>query len=278
MRRSVVAVVAVLQMTTRSSLADDTKPDPVTTGSSSAEAAREAFRVGGELYDDGDYFRAAEKFQRALELSPKPELLYNLAQAERLTGRCAEALEHYRQFEATFAGPLPAGTREIIVQMEACVAAETRVARPVASAAPTTDPLLATPRVRPSVERDEASVPRGRGAGPLRTLAFGCLGGALVSGAVAIVSGLEAHSARSDLSRLSHGGEWTEDHTRSEARYEGARDRAIGLSVVTGVLGIAGGALMFMSGSGSGTTRRPSGASVSLDALRGISVTARLSF
>jgi tetratricopeptide (TPR) repeat protein len=52
---------------------------------------------GSKAYADGRYDDAIAKMQKAYELSPKPEILFALAQAERLGGHCPAAIHHYKQ-------------------------------------------------------------------------------------------------------------------------------------------------------------------------------------
>jgi hypothetical protein len=51
-----------------------------------------------ELFHGGQYERAIEDFRAAYALLPIPELLFNVAQAYRLKGSCAEAVRYYRQY------------------------------------------------------------------------------------------------------------------------------------------------------------------------------------
>jgi tetratricopeptide (TPR) repeat protein len=66
-----------------------------------AAEARDAYRAGLERFRARDYTTAVREFERAYSLYPKPELLYDIAQALRLGGRCSTALEYYERFLAT---------------------------------------------------------------------------------------------------------------------------------------------------------------------------------
>jgi hypothetical protein len=50
---------------------------------------------------DQDYAGAVEEFRAALALDPRPEMLYAMAQAERMMGDCATAIDDYRAFLAS---------------------------------------------------------------------------------------------------------------------------------------------------------------------------------
>ena len=59
--------------------------------------ARELFELGIDEYKSKDYAAAAASMGKAYELDPEPEALYALAQAERLSGDCKGATEHYQK-------------------------------------------------------------------------------------------------------------------------------------------------------------------------------------
>lgn len=61
-------------------------------------AAQVRLDAGLKAYGAGNYEQAIREFQAAYKIDPDPQLLYALAQAERLAERCGEALVHYRQF------------------------------------------------------------------------------------------------------------------------------------------------------------------------------------
>lgn len=59
----------------------------------------EAIRAQGKAaFAEKDFDRASRAFADAYVLDPKPDLLYNRAQAERLAGRCNVAVGLYEQF------------------------------------------------------------------------------------------------------------------------------------------------------------------------------------
>jgi tetratricopeptide (TPR) repeat protein len=60
--------------------------------------ARKAYEKGQNHYELGEYSAAVTLFRRAYELSSAPGLLFNIAQAYRLSGDCAKALDEYRHF------------------------------------------------------------------------------------------------------------------------------------------------------------------------------------
>ena len=63
-----------------------------------APSAEELFEQGETARAKGDYATAVEKYKKSYALSKEPELLFNVAQALRMDGQCAEALTTYRRF------------------------------------------------------------------------------------------------------------------------------------------------------------------------------------
>lgn len=66
-----------------------------------SRTAREHRDAGIAEYKAGRYANAIEEFETAYKLDPEPALLFSLAQAERLGGRCRAALEHYERYLAS---------------------------------------------------------------------------------------------------------------------------------------------------------------------------------
>jgi tetratricopeptide (TPR) repeat protein len=53
---------------------------------------------GRAAHDAGDYAKAIAAYKEAYELAPSPGLLFNMGQAYRLNGQCAEAAIMYRSY------------------------------------------------------------------------------------------------------------------------------------------------------------------------------------
>lgn len=60
--------------------------------------ARQEFMRGQTAYQQGDFERALEAWQRAYEADPRPLLLYNLSQAHERLGRVPEAIAALEQY------------------------------------------------------------------------------------------------------------------------------------------------------------------------------------
>lgn len=86
--------------------------------------ARRLYEEGLDLYRRGDYAGAIAKLDLSYAKTAAPGLLYDLAQAHRLNGDCARALEHYRRFLASEpTGMLRERTLARITEMNLCTAA-----------------------------------------------------------------------------------------------------------------------------------------------------------
>lgn len=59
------------------------------------------YEAGKRLFAAKLYVAALEEFRLALAISPRPEVLYSMAQTQRLLGDCASAIETYRAFLAS---------------------------------------------------------------------------------------------------------------------------------------------------------------------------------
>ena len=62
-----------------------------------SDEAREHLDQGLENYEAGNYDDAIEHFKAGYELDPLPDFLFGWAQAERLAGRCEQAIVQYRR-------------------------------------------------------------------------------------------------------------------------------------------------------------------------------------
>jgi len=62
-----------------------------------ADEVSDLVAAGSAAYQEGRYDDAIAKLTRAYELSPTPDILFALAQAERLGGRCPAAILHYKK-------------------------------------------------------------------------------------------------------------------------------------------------------------------------------------
>lgn len=113
-----------------------------------AERPGNQLELGLRYYDTQQYEEAAEAFRQAYMADPKPEILYALAQAYRMSGRCDRAREAYQSFLRT--KPEARKAEAARVNMDRCEPKP--AAPPVPAPAPT--PKTAAPAPSPKPTRD----------------------------------------------------------------------------------------------------------------------------
>lgn len=66
-----------------------------------ADGSETHYETGKQLYAAKDFVGAAAEFEAARAIDPQPRYVFNLAQAQRMAGQCAEAVRSYEAFLAT---------------------------------------------------------------------------------------------------------------------------------------------------------------------------------
>lgn len=210
-----------------------------------SEDARTLTRQGLELYRRGDYAQAIERFEQAYLLAPVPLLLYNVAQAHRLAGDCAQARHFYVQYQNADADAAHrAGIERRIAEMELC-AQKLRPAeapRAVEPSPPPPPPKAEPPKAEPStVLAAPPPTPAAPVAPPppashrLRTAALGVGGAGLALVATGIYLGVRAADDSSQVSRLYQaGGQWSDHYQALQNDGRAANSAAIALYAVGG--------------------------------------------
>jgi tetratricopeptide (TPR) repeat protein len=118
----------------------------------SDEQARAAFRLGRAHYDNGDFIKAAEQFEKSYRISKKPELLYNIYVSYRdanMSRQAAEALRGY----LTDANDIP-NRGQLKARLETL---ERAIRQEDARAASQPVPVTAPPPSQPGVPAQEPS-------------------------------------------------------------------------------------------------------------------------
>src|SRR5688572_10540522 len=94
------------------------------TNSASDEEARSLFQAGEVAFEQGQFERALEHFTRAYELSPRPELLFNIGNVQERLDHDREALQAFERFVAARGDSPNAGfARARIQALQASIAA-----------------------------------------------------------------------------------------------------------------------------------------------------------
>jgi len=214
--------------------------------------ARDLYEEGQRFYNIGEYDQAIEKFKASYVQVPAPLLLFNIAQAYRLSGDCEQALRSYETYLREV--PKPANKRQVDQAVQICeqkIAAETPaepppVAKDPAQPEPTrVAEAPAEPESEPEAEVDDEPE---AGARPGRTkkiigIAVGATGLALT--ATGAYFGLQASSQASDIEEFD--GTWDQSWEDKESAQR--RNRVLAPVLIgTGVAAIAGGVFMYLWG------------------------------
>jgi tetratricopeptide (TPR) repeat protein len=177
-----------------------------------------------EAYKAGKYDEAANLLEKAYKVEPKPEILFALAQAERLGGHCDKALVHYKQLltQTTELATAKAVQNNLVL----CPGGE----------APKTEPK-SDPKSEPRIDvvQGQTKTVVVRKSDPL---AIGLLAGGALSGGFAIGMLLRSSSTRDDAATARTLDDANELHDRAD------RDRLVAI-VAGGVGAVAIGYAVF---------------------------------
>ena len=203
------------------------------------EQAKQLFRNGATLYDEGRYEDAIAAWQEAYNLSKEPVLLFNIANAYERLGRYQEsydALNRYRAFA-------PESEREAIERR--LVNLEARLKEQPASTTTTTPP----PAPKPEKERSGLLIPVAFYGVGVAGLGVGTGFALRASGARDEAASLCAPTDTSALCPDSAAGAISRDRTSSHIADVGFAVGAVGL--------VGGTALMFVGRSSEGVAVSP---------------------
>lgn len=126
MKWAVIALVVAASWPALLAHADPKKPSQAT-GPTSVDH----YEVGKQLFARKLYAQALQEFRQALSSTPRPEVLYSMAQSQRMLGDCASAIDTYRAFLAGQPGEPLAGYAR--ANIERCEQQEKTVASVSAS-------------------------------------------------------------------------------------------------------------------------------------------------
>jgi tetratricopeptide (TPR) repeat protein len=224
---------------------------------------RSLFEEGEHHYRAGKYELAADAFREAYRLLPSAELLYNLAQAERLSGNCEAALGHYLTLASSEAERVPPDLNEKLSAMQRCVAAKRKTSTDPSPTPPPLSPAPAGPeRPRPrlvqAAERPATSSPD-----LMQATAYGCAVGSILSAALGAVFLARASADSERLDEVNHvGGQWHNRYASYENSFARNRTAAVVLFATSAVLAGTSGFAFYVhnigprqGGSVSGTIR-----------------------
>ncbi|HVU52813.1 MAG TPA: tetratricopeptide repeat protein [Polyangia bacterium] len=233
-------------------------------------------------YDVGKYNEAIEDYQKAYEIGGDPPMLYNIAQAYRLNDQPTEALRFYRRYlqrapsarnredverkiaelektveerrkAAAAATPPPVVAPPIAPSPPA--APTTSPAAPVGPPAPTPPAAAATPATTPETPATPAPAVEGGSSGTLKIVGWSLVGGGVLCGVGALITGLMARSKGQDLTNMSNAG----DVFNPDVEHSGKvlNNLTIGLGIAGGALAVAGAIMVVAGSSGSSEASAP---------------------
>jgi hypothetical protein len=235
---------------------------------------KQLYEKATRAYDVGKYNEAIEDYQKAYEIGGDPPMLYNIAQAYRLNDQPAEAVRFYRRYLQR----APNARNREDVERKIADLEKTIEDRRKAAAAATPPPLPAPPVVpaTPPAATPVAPTPVGPpaptapalgvtspGAGTteppvgaadesghtLRVVGWSLVGGGVLFGAGALVTGLMARSKGQDVTNMSNSDQMFDPNVEHSGIL--LNHVTIGLGVTGGALAVAGAILVVVGSSGS---------------------------
>ncbi|MDQ3336357.1 MAG: hypothetical protein M4D80_14405 [Myxococcota bacterium] len=220
------AALAIVIALTASAAADNNNVDK----------GRGHFKQGKEFQNSGAFERAAEEYKLAYAADPRPEMLFNIAQAYRLAKLKEQALDYFKQYldkQPNGAGADEARKHVVTLTKEIDETHAAKQAPPPTVLPPPTE-LAPVPREEP---RDEHA---GR---TLRIVGLSTAAVGVVAIGFGVKLGLDARSAADDIS--GHTGPWTEkDEDRFDAGERANRNMKIAYAI-GGALVVGGGVMYF---------------------------------
>lgn len=221
-------------------LASAAHADPV------PDKARQLADRGRVLHDSGDYSDAIVAYNEAYALAPSPGLLFNLAQAYRLAGKCDDAAWMYRRYLDSH----PTSDRRALAEtqlaaVEKCGHGGLHVAI-IAPAVPAAIPEA--PAVEPAALSVTVAKPPPQHPGERKKrigIAFGIAGGVVLAGAGYFA--WDAHEASNEVSdAYKQGAKWSQV-AGTDARGQHSAEMADVLGL-TGAAAVATGAVLYLLG------------------------------
>jgi hypothetical protein len=215
-----------------------------------APSAEDLYAEGQAAYDRADYPTAIARWRESYEISGASGLLFNLAQALRLSGDCPGALSTYRKFLATDADPTSEQhrlaedlARELDVACDDLPSIRPSPVKPPAARPPLELETGLNVAVPLSDRNDRTTRPSALRIAGLATAGTGAA--LLVAG---LVVGHHADALGDEVTRACASGcDWAVQESKDAA---GRHDAAVGRALdVVGAAAIAGGAVMYYLGS-----------------------------
>ena len=237
MIRVIVALIAL----TASVSAD---PDP-----DAADRAKAHFKQAKAYEAAGQFARAADEFNAAYELDPRPEMLFNIGQAFRLAGAKREALDYFNRYiDEQPDGAGAAEARQHIATLTKEIGeADLKAHVPATGNAPDLpEPGGGKPvssPIAPPPPTDRIERP---GGSSLRIAGLATAGAGILAIGLGVKFGFDARGTSDELTR--HSGAWTDADRILYADGQVA-DRNMVISYIVGSGLVAAGGVLYWVGS-----------------------------
>jgi tetratricopeptide (TPR) repeat protein len=216
------------------------------------EQAKEHFDKGQTHYALGEFEQAADEFKEAFRVREVPIILYNIAQALRLSGNSQNAIFFYSQYltrqpDATNRAEVEARIAELRAQLQRETGRPPRDVEPPKAAAAAPPPAVARPASKPARAAAPAAAvaasPPSASIKPTRLAGYVALGAGVLLEGGAYLFHSSASSAADELSRKYNAGTLTpaDAHLRSDIDSKG---RLATMSAIGGALLLASGAAL----------------------------------
>lgn len=191
-RLAILAVGALSVASVRIAAAEPSKKD----------LARQLFELGIEEYKDKQYEAAVLSMSKSYSLEPDPAALYALAQSERLSNKCKDAITHYNKLLETTKDDKTTGA--VKAQIDLCEQIER-------GEAPKPDPKVDDKRDAPMIQY--RTVVRTERHSDTLAIALYAVGGVSLGGAATTY--LLARSTRADANNATSLAQYNELYDRA---------------------------------------------------------------
>ena len=172
-------------------------PPPAHAEDPTEARAKELFENGARLYEEGQYDDAVMAWQAAYQLSPRPLLLFNMANAYERLGRYQEAYDFLNRYRAL----APSDERETLERRIRNIEKRIAEVRERAANAPDVDPLMDTSGSRMTVTNTTKSASTGPHPAGIALV----IGGGAAMGIGAVLDGLALRERASTVALCKEG-------------------------------------------------------------------------
>jgi hypothetical protein len=238
----------------------------VLAGTAAAQPKPDDVKRAAELYDRGkrhfdiaEYGAAIAAWKEAYLLSSEPLLLFNIAQAHRLAGDCAQANRFYMNYKRV--QPKPPNQAELDSAMQKCAGVPPATGdttpvppvtpiEPVPPPAEPPPPVVQQPPPQPTTRVDTYE-DRGR---TYRITGIALAGAGVASGLIAAVFAVRANSKSSDIEGQRPGTQWNPSLDQTERDGKSAQTNARVFTAI-GIGALVGGTALYFYGRSQSSVR-----------------------